>query len=157
MNPQFPSLPPGFTPARFVISDEVKSALRPLLVLGEPVVVSIANESDTVSIVATPSCLFTVKTGSLGAGAAGVAVRQYPWEGVFDIVPTPMTHNLKIAIHFRSNNGKTIEVGRRAMLAKPAVEPLMPFENQSGSEVVAALLQLWNFHRQRASETSSSE
>lgn len=147
MNPALPLLPPDFVPARYAISDEVKAALRPLLVAGEPVVVSIANESDTVSLVATPKRLFTVKTGALGSGAAGIAIREYPWQGVFDIVQTPMTHNLKIAVHFRSNNGKVVEVGRRAMLAKPAVENLMPFENQSGSEVFRALLQLWNFHR----------
>jgi hypothetical protein len=145
-----PTLPPEFVPARYMISDEVKAALRPLLNAGEPVLVSIANESDTVSIVATPQRLFTVKTGALGSGAAGIAIREYPWLGVFDIVQTPMTHSLKIAVHFRSNNGKVVEVGRRALLAKPAVENLMPFENQSGSEVCRALLQLWNLARASA-------
>lgn len=143
-NAQSFGLPPDFAPARFAVSDEVKNAVRPLLSAGEPVLVSIANESDSVSIVATPRRLFTVKIGALGAGAAGIAIREYLWPAVFDIVQTPMTHNLKIAVHFRSNNGKTIEIGRRAMLAKPAVENLMPFENQSGSEVFQALLQLWN-------------
>lgn len=150
MNPSQPQLPPGFVPVRYAVSDEVKNALRPLLVAGEPVVVSIANESDTVSIVATPMRVFSVKTGALGAGAAGIATREYVWEAIFDIVQTPMTHNLKIALHFRSNNGKTIEIGRRALLAKPAVENLMPFENQAGSEVCHALLQLWNNARANA-------
>ncbi|PQV64893.1 hypothetical protein B1R32_103160 [Abditibacterium utsteinense] len=140
-------LPAGFAPVRYTISDEVKSALRARLTPGDPVVVSIANESDTVSIVATPSRLFTIKTGSLGAGAAGVLVREYPWEGVFDIVATPMTHNLKIALHFRSNDNRTVEVGRRAALAKPAVENLMPFESAGGTEVFRALLQIWNARR----------
>ncbi len=150
-NSQLPNLPPNFVPVRTAISDETKAALRPLLQeRGEPVLVSIANESDTVSIVATASRMWTVKTGALGAGAAGVLVREYPWDAVFDLVQTPMTHNLKIALHFRSNNGKSIEVGRRALLAKPAVENLMPFENQSGTEVFRALLQLWNFHRAKA-------
>lgn len=140
-------LPPDFSPARFTISDEVKAALRARLTPGDPVVISIANESDTVSIVATPGCLWTVKTGSLGAGAAGVSIREYPWEGLTNIVQTPMTHNLKIALHFRSNDGRTVEVGRRAMLAKPAVENLMPFESEAGAEVCRALLQIWNTRR----------
>lgn len=142
-----PQLPPEFQPIRYAISDETKTALRPFLTAGEPVVVSLANESDTVAIVATSNRLFTIKTGALGAGAAGTAVREYPWEGVFDLVHTPMTHNLKIAVHFRSNNGKVVEVGRRALMAKPAVENLMPFENQSGAEAFRALLQLWNLRR----------
>lgn len=140
-------LPPGFTPARYTISDEVKMALRERLTPGDPVVVSIANESDTVSIIATPTRLFTIKTGALGAGAAGIAVREYPWEGVFNLVQTPMTHNMKIAVHFRSNDGRTVETGRRAMLAKPAVENLMPFESEGGAEVFGALLQIWNTRR----------
>ena len=146
-NPQTPVLPANFVPARYAVSDEVKAALQPLFGVNEPVLVSISNESDTIAIVATPQRMWTVKTGALGAGATGVALREYPWEAVFNIVQTPMTHNLKIAIHFRSNNGKTIEVGRRALLAKPAIENLMPFENQSGSEVYEALLQLWNAFR----------
>ncbi len=154
-SPRF-DLPPGFVPVRAPISDEVKAAVRPVLPPGEPVLVSLANESDTVTLVATQNRLYTVKTGEMGAGAAGVSIREYPWEAVFDIVQTPMTHNLKIAVHFRSNNGKTVESGRRAMLAKPAVENLMPFENQTGSEVFRALLQLWNYRRARLAADAES-
>ncbi len=143
-------LPPGFAPARYAISDEVKAALRGRLTAGDPVIVSIANESDTVSIVATPGRLFTVKTGGLGAGATGVAVREYPWDSIQNMVQTPMTHNLKIAVHFRSNDGRTIESGRRAILAKPAVENLMPFEIEAGTEVFSALMQIWNARRAAA-------
>jgi hypothetical protein len=144
-------LPQTFLPARYAISDEVKNALRGII-SGEPVLVSIANEGDTVSIVATPNRLFTIKTSQLGAGAAGASVREYPWEGVFDLVMTPMTHNLKIAVHFRTVDGRKPEVGRRAALGKPAIENLMPFESVAGAEVFRALLQLWNTKR-AASQT----
>lgn len=145
-------LPADFAPVRYAISDDVKNALRGSI-NGEPVLVTIANEGDTVSIVATPNRLFTIKTSQLGAGAAGVSVREYPWEGVFDLVMTPMTLNLKIAVHFRSNDGRKPEVGRRAALAKPAVENLMPFESVGGAEVFRAMLQLWNTKR-AASQTA---
>ncbi|RYG75422.1 hypothetical protein EON80_00740 [bacterium] len=140
-------LPPGFAPVRYSISDDAKNALRGQLPAGEPVVISISNEGDTVAIVATPSRLFSVKTGSLGAGAGGASVREYPWEGVFDFVMTPMTHNLKIAIHFRSSDGRKVEVGRRAMMGKPVVDNLMPFEIEGGQQVYRALLQVWNYKR----------
>ncbi|MBW3635220.1 MAG: hypothetical protein KY445_01985 [Armatimonadetes bacterium] len=140
-------LPPEFVPVRYAISDDAKNALRGVLQAGEPVIVSIANEGDTVSIVATPQRLFTVKTAQYGAGAAGASVKEFPWAGIFDIVMTPMTLNLKIAVHYRSNDGRKAEVGRRAMLAKPAVENLMPFELVGGEEVFRALLQIWNSRR----------
>jgi hypothetical protein len=148
-------LPPGFAPVRYIISDDAKNALRGRLPAGEPVVISISNEGDTVAIVATPSCLFSVKTGSLGAGAAGASIREYPWEGVFNLVVTPMTHNLKIAVHFRSSDGRKVEVGRRAMMAKPAVENLMPFEIEAGQQVFRALLQIWNYKRATAQGAES--
>jgi hypothetical protein len=147
-------LPPGFAPVRYIISDDAKNALRGQLPVGEPVIVSISNEGDTITIVATPSRLFTVKTGSLGAGALGASVREYPWEGVFNFVMTPMTHNLKIAVHYRSSDGRKIEVGRRAMMAKPAVENLMPFEIEAGTQVFRALLQVWNFKKAAAEQES---
>lgn len=145
-------LPPGFAPVRYSISDDAKNALRGRLPAGEPVIISISNEGDTVAIVATPSRLFSVKTGALGAGAAGVNVREFPWEGVFNFVAMPMTHNLKIAVHFRSSDGKKVEVGRRAMLAKPAIENLMPFEIEAGQQVFQALLQIWNYRKAMAQD-----
>lgn len=149
-------LPPGFAPVRYSISDDAKNALRGRLPAGEPVIISISNEGDTIAIVATPSRLFSVKTNSLGAGAAGANIREYPWEGVFDIVSTPMTHNLKIAVHFRSSDGKKVEVGRRAMLAKPHVDNLMPFEIEGGQQVFRSLLQVWNYKRALAQNAEST-
>ncbi|HEX9996628.1 MAG TPA: hypothetical protein VGB45_05765 [Abditibacterium sp.] len=150
-------LPPGFAPVRYGVSDEVKNALRGLLPAGEPVILSIANESDNVAIVGTPSCFFSVKTGELSAGAGGVAVREYPWEGVFDLIMTPMTHNLRITVHFRTSNGKKVEVGRRALLGKPATEHLMPFEHEAGAQIFRAMLQIWNFKRAAATEKAAND
>ncbi len=143
-------LAPNFVPVRYTISDDAKNALRSVLQASESVIVSIANEDDTVSIVATPQRLFAVKTAQYGVGAAGVSVKEFPWAGVFDIVMAPMTLNLEIAVHYRSNDGRKAEVGRRAMLAKPAVENLMPFELVAGEEVFRALLQIWNSSRAEA-------
>ena len=143
-------LPPGFEPVRYAISDDVKNALRGVLQAGDPVVISIANESDTVSIVATPTRFYSIKTGELGAGASGAAVREYPWEGVFNLVMSPMTHNLRITVHFRTSDGKKVEIGRRALLGKPATENLMPFESEAGAQVFRAMLQIWNFKRAAA-------
>jgi hypothetical protein len=146
-NTQSWGLPPEFVPVRYALSDATKNALRGLMQPNEPVVVSIANEGDTVSLVATPERLFAVKTAQMGAGASGVSVKEFPWEGVFNLVMTPMSFNLKIAVHFRSNDGRKVEVGRRALLAKPAVENLMPFELAAGEEAFNALMQLWNNKR----------
>lgn len=148
-------LPPDFSPVRYAISDAAKNALRPLL-NGEPVVISLANESDTVAMVATPERLFAVKTGELGSGAGGVALREFPWEGVENLVMTPVTHNLRIAVHYRTSNGKTVEVGRRARLAKAAVEYLMPFEKAAGEAVFEALRALWEWKKGALTEQESS-
>ena len=147
MNPADWGLPPDFSPVRYALSDEAKNAIRPLLNPNEPVVVSLANEGDTVTIVATPQRVFVVKTGALGAGASGTNVREFPFEGIFDIVKRPQTHNLTLAIHYRSNDGKRVEVGRRALLARERVENLMPFEIAAGEDVFRALLQIWNWKR----------
>lgn len=145
-------LPPGFRPIRFALSDATKESLRSVLNPNEPVIISISNEGDTVAIVATPTRVFSIKTTEMSAGASGASVRVYPWEGIFDLTMTPMTHNIKIAIEFRSSDGRTVEVGRKAKLAKPKTEQLTPFETVGGQEAFRGLLQIWNYKRSTAEE-----
>jgi hypothetical protein len=146
-------LPPEFVPVRYAIPDEAKHLVRDLLQPNEPVIISIGNEGDTVSLVATPYRVMVVKTASLGAGASGGSVREFPYEGIERIVMRPQSINLTLALHYRTSNGRTVEVGRRARLAKPAVDNLMAFELVAGQEVYEALLSIWEFKReQQASE-----
>ena len=143
-------LPPEFAPARFPISDDAKAAVRPLLTAGDPVVISLANDEDAIALVGTPQRLLVVKISALGAGAAGVKVREFPWQGIARIVATPLSFQLKIALHYRSsNNGRTVEVGRRAKLADAAVENLAGFDLEQGNAVFAAMLQIWESKRER--------
>ncbi len=142
-------LPPDFTPVRFPISDEAKAAVRSLLGQSDPVVISLANDEDAIAIIGTPTRLLVVKLSALGAGAAGVKVREFPWEGIERIVATPLSFQLKIALHYRSsNNGRTVEVGRRAKLADAAVENLAGFDLDNGTAVVAAMTQIWESQRE---------
>lgn len=145
-------LPPGFTPVRYVISDDAKVVVRDLLKPNEPVIVSISNEGDTIAIVATPFRVLVVKTAGLGAGRSGASVKEYPWEGIFDIVLSPLALNVKFAIHYRSVDGRTVEVGRRAMIAKPHVDNLMAYEKAGGQEVFKALLKIWNYKKAMAAQ-----
>ncbi len=140
-------LPADFTPARFPIPDEAKAAVRPLLTPGDPVVISLANDEDAIVLAGTPQRLLVVKLSGLSAGASGVAVREFPWEGITRIVATPLSFQLKIALHFRSSNGRTIEVGRRAQLGKAGVENLAGFDLDNGNTVLAAMMKIWESKR----------
>ena len=143
-------LPPEFAPARFPIPDDAKAAVRPLLKAGDPVVISLANDEDAVILIGTPQQLLVVKISELGAGAAGVKVREFPWQGIARIVATPLSFQLKIALHYRlSNNGRTVEVGRRARLADAAVENLAGFDLEQGNVVLVAMMQIWESKRER--------
>jgi len=143
-------LPPDFAPARYAIPDEAKNVVRGLLQPNEPVIISIGNEGDTIALVATPYRVLVIKTSALGAGAAGANVREFPYEGIERIVMRPQTINLTLALHYRTSNGRTVEVGRRARMAKPAVDNLMAFELAAGEEVYAALQKVWEFKREQA-------
>ena len=143
-------LPPEFTPVRFPIPDDAKAAVRPLLGQGDPVVISLANDEDAIALVGTPGRLLVVKISELGAGAAGIKVREFPWEGIARIVATPLSFQLKIALHYRSsNNGRTVEVGRRAKLADAAVENLAGFDLEQGNAALAAMMQIWESRREK--------
>ena len=140
-------LPPEFSPARFPIPDDAKAAVRPMLGGAEPVVISLANDENAIALVGTPQRLLVVKLSGLSAGAAGVNVREFPWEGIARIVATPLSFQLKIALHFRSSNGRTVEVGRRAHLGKANVENLAGFDLDNGNAAVAAMMQIWESKR----------
>ena len=144
-------LPEGFQPVRYAISDSVKEILRGLLRPNEPVVISLANEGDTISLVGTPYRLFAVKTNPLMSGAAGNNARDFPWEAITDLKLGQAALNVKFSVHFRSSNGRTPEVGRRAAMGKPVVENYMPFESAAGQEVFAAMTAIIA-HKREASQ-----
>jgi hypothetical protein len=137
-------LPPGFEPVRLPISDDAKQALRPLLGANEPVLVMISNEGDSIALIATPLRVLSVKTGGVQAGATGASVKEYPYEGITDMKIQSAAINVKIALHFKTtNNGRTVEVGLRAKLAKDHVDNLMPFESTAGAEAFKAIYDIW--------------
>lgn len=137
-------LPPEFVPVRFPVPDDVKDVMRSVLLPNEPVVVSLSNESNTISVVATPQRLFSIKSGGVVAGVTGAHVKEFPWEGVTNLRLQQVSLNVKFAVHFKSSNGgRTCEVGQRARLAQDATENLMPFETNAGNQVFGALWQIW--------------
>jgi hypothetical protein len=79
-------LPAGFAPVRFPIADDVKEVVRRILEPGEAVVATIANESGTVSIIATTNSLITVKSSDAGAGVTGFQTKEYLWEAIENLV-----------------------------------------------------------------------
>lgn len=141
-------LPPGFGPVRYPIADDVKEVVRDLLGPDEPVVVSIANEGDSIAIIATPRRLFSVRTGAM-AGVTGFNVREFPWDGITNMVLQQAALNVKIVISFRTSDGRTVEVGRRAALGKPAADNLMPFESAAGTQAFEAIRAIWHHMRGR--------
>jgi hypothetical protein len=143
-------LPPGFQPVRYPVSDDVKSLIRDLLNTNEPVIVSIANEDGTISLIGTPQRLFSVRTGAT-AGVTGFNVREFPWEGITSLVRQSGSLNVKIVVSYRTTgDGRTVEVGRRAAMGRPAVDNLMPFETATGTAVFEAIHSIWQHKRTAA-------
>lgn len=144
-------LPPGFVPVRYAISDDAKSAVRAQLGADEPVLVSLSNEEELVSIVATPSRILTVRAQELGVGAGTAQIKSFPFPAVFDLTLRPQTHTATLVIEYRtSDGGKTVEIGRRAFLAKPKSDTFLGFSKDEGEAAFRALLQLWNWKRAQA-------
>ncbi len=146
-------LPPGFVPVRSAIADEVKVLLRPMLNAGEPAVVTLANVEEAVTLIGTPQRLFVVRTGDVAAGATGASVRELPWAGVTKLTLSHTCQNVKLAIGFRTSNGRTAEVGRRAVMGRDAVENVLGFEAAQGQAAFAALHQIWQ--HVKATESAS--
>ncbi len=139
-------LPPGFIPARFPIADDVKELIRDMLQAGEPVIVTLTNEGNSISLVATPQRVFSIRSG-MGAGVTGYTVREFPWEGITDLRLQASALNVKISIHFKSSDGRTVAVGRRAAFGKPAVDNLTPFETNAGTQVFEAIHSVWHYKK----------
>ncbi len=146
-------LPEGFAPVRFAIADEIKVLLRPLLNPGEPAVVTLSNVEGAVTLVGTPRRLFVVRSGGVAAGASGVSSREFPWQGVTKLTLAQTAQNVKLAIGFRTSNGRTAEVGRRAVMGRDAVENAIGFDAAQGQAAFAALHQIWQ--HVKASEANS--
>jgi len=124
--------------------DDVKEAIRPQLAANEPVIVSLTNRTGSITILATPYRLFAIKTGELsGAGVSGCNIKEYPWAGITRLVGQQAMDNLRLAIHYRSINGKTVEVGRRAAMGRPAVDNLTPFDLDKGRQMLHAITMIW--------------
>jgi hypothetical protein len=145
-------LPPGFQPARFSVPDGVKEVVRGVLHANEPVIVSITNEGDNISVIATPERVLAVRAGGAGAGVTGFSVKEYPWAGITNLVLQQMALNAKYAIHYRTSDGRTVEIGRRAAMGKPAIDNLMPFESEAGAEAFEALHSVWQHKKAAATD-----
>lgn len=156
--PSSSDLPADFAPVRYAIPDEAKNALRGRVTAEDPILVTLSNEGQTASLVATANRLFVIKTGQMGMNTLGGSVtpsaqiREFPWEGVTHFTMTPMTYNVKFTLSYRTSNGKTVEVGIRARMGKPASEHVAAFETVAAEEAFAALTQLWNLKRTASTE-----
>jgi hypothetical protein len=140
-------LPPGFAPIRFPIADDVKEVVRRILEPGEAVIATIANESGTISIIATTKSLITVKSGDAGAGVTGFQTKEYLWEAIENLVLQPGSLNIAIQIHYKTSGGGKVEIGRRAKMGRDAVDKVMPFNSENGTAIFEALHAVWNYKR----------
>jgi len=141
-------LPPEFQPVRFPVSDDVREILRGALQSGEPVIISITNRPGAIALLATPSRIFYLKMGGLsGVGVTGCKMKEFPWEGITNLIAQQGADNLKIAVHYRTSNGSNVEVGQRAALAKPAVDHLAAFDLEKGMQAFNALHSVWQHKR----------
>lgn len=136
-------LPQGFQPLRFPITDAVKDVARSVLTPGEAVIVTIANENGNVTVLATNTRLITIKSGDSGAGVTGFQTKEYPWEGITNLVLQPSSLNVVIQIHYRTSGGGKVEVGRRARMGKDASDKVMPFDTENGTAAFKALHAIW--------------
>jgi hypothetical protein len=137
-------LPEGFAPVRYPIPDAVKDVVRGVLAPGEPVVVTLANEGGTISVIATPQRLITVKSGATGAGVTGFNTKEFPWEAITNLIFVPVSINCKFSICYKSTGGGKVETGLRAKMGKDAKDDVMPFENAAGEEAFQAIYAIWH-------------
>lgn len=143
-------LPEGFQPLRFPITDDVKDVARSVLEPGEAVVVTIPNENGNVTVIATTSRLLTIKSGDSSAGVTGFQTKEYPWEGITNLVLQPSSLNVVIQIHYKTSSGGKVEVGRRARMGKDASDKVMPFDTEKGTAAFEALHAVWQHKKLQA-------
>lgn len=146
-------LPPDFVPVRFAIPEDAKNAVRPLLGANEPVIVSLSNDEELISLVATPGRVLSIRAQEIGIGAGGAQIKSYPYPGIFDLTMRPQPLIASIVIEYRtSDNGKTVEIGRRAALGKPKSDVFTGFSREQGEAAFAALMQLWQHKKAQFEE-----
>jgi hypothetical protein len=146
-------LPEEFEPVRYPVNDEVKQLVREILEPNEPVIVSVANEGDTTSLLATPKRVITIRSGGATAGVTGFTMRDFTWDAITDIRMLTGALNVTITIHFQSKDGgRTAETGIKAKFAKPAIDKIMPFEISAGTAAFEAIHSV--LHHKRIMESS---
>jgi hypothetical protein len=94
-------------------------------------------------VIATPQRLIVVKSGAAGAGVTGFNTKEYPWEGITNLVFQPVSINCKYSICYKSSGGK-VATGTRAKLGKDAKDDVMPFETVAGEEAFQAIYAIWH-------------
>ncbi len=143
-------LPPDFQPVRFAIPDDAKNALRPVLGANEPVIISLTNDEELVSLVATPGRILSLRTQEIGVSAGNAQVKAFPYPAIFNLTLRPQPLIVSLVIEYRtSDNGKTVEIGRRALLAKPKADTLTGFSKEQGEAAFNALTLLWNWKKEQ--------
>ncbi len=141
-------LPPGFAPVRFEVSDDAKAAVRPILGAGEPVILSLQNEEETVALIGTPGRVLSVRAQEMGVNAGASLVKSFPWPGVFELTMRPQAGTVSLVIEYpTTDGGKTVEVGVRAKLAKTKQDVFAGFPKEEGEAVFRAMLQVSNWKK----------
>lgn len=139
-------LPPAFQPVRFAIPDAAKTAVRSVLGANEPVIVSLTNDEELVALVGTPGRIISIRTQEMGVSAGNSQVKSFPWPGIFNLTLRPQPLIVSLVIEYRtSDNGKTVEIGRRAGLAKPKADTFAGFSREQGEAAFDALTLLWRW------------
>ncbi|HEX8552456.1 MAG TPA: hypothetical protein VF681_12985 [Abditibacteriaceae bacterium] len=142
-------LPEGFKPVRFPVNDDIKQLVREIIEPGEAIIACVANEGDTIALLATNRRVLTIRSGA-NAGVTGFTTRDFTWEALTDMRLQSNPTNVAISLHFQSkDNGRTAEVGQKAKFAKPAIDKVMPFETNAGTQVFEAIHAVWHHNHQR--------
>ncbi|RYX85293.1 hypothetical protein EON83_06775 [bacterium] len=143
-------LPPGFAPVRFDVPEEAKNAVRSVLGANEPVIVSLTNDEELVSLVATPGRILSVRTQEIGISAGNSQVKTFPYPGIFNLTLRPQPLIVSFVLEYRTSvNGKTVEIGRRAALGKPKADTLTGFSREQGEAAFNALVALWKWKKEQ--------
>jgi hypothetical protein len=147
-------LPEGFAPVRYPLAEEVKDVARGVLAPGEPAIVTLANESQSISLIASPQRLIVIKSGAVGAGVTGFNTKEFPWEAITNLIFAPLSLNCKFSICYKTSGGD-VATGRRAKMGKDAKDDVMPFELAAGEEVFQAIYAIWH-HKMSQPQSAES-